>query len=86
VKLPPAPLVVSRALAPLTTLLRLARPLLTEDGFCLFPKTRAAEPEITEAERHWSMRIERWPSTTDANGMILRVSDFRRFGDGAGCL
>src|SRR5271156_772225 len=62
--LPPAPLVVSRALAPLTTLLRLAGPLLTEDGFCLFPKTRAAEPEITEAERHWSMRIERLPSTT----------------------
>jgi 16S rRNA (guanine527-N7)-methyltransferase len=86
VKLPPAPLVVSRALAPLTTLLRLAKPLLTEDGFCLFPKTRAAEPEITEAERHWSMRIERKPSTTDANGMILRVSDFRRFGDGAVCL
>ena len=86
VKLPPAPLVVSRALAPLTTLLRLAKPLLTEDGFCLFPKTRAAEPEITEAERHWSMRIERLSSLTGENGMILRVSDFRRFGDGAGCL
>ena len=86
VKLPPAPLVVSRALAPLTTLLRLAKPLLTADGFCLFPKTRAAEPEITEAERHWSMRIERFSSLTGENGMILRVSDFRRFGDGAGCL
>jgi 16S rRNA (guanine527-N7)-methyltransferase len=86
VKLPPTPLVVSRALAPLTTLLRLAKPLLTEDGFCLFPKTRGAEPEITEAERHWSMRIERLSSLTDRNGMILRVSDFRRFGDDAGSL
>ena len=85
-KLLPAPLVVSRALAPLTTLLRLAKPLLTADGFCLFPKTRAAEPEITEAERHWSMRIERLSSLTGENGMILRVSDFHRFGDGAGCL
>jgi 16S rRNA (guanine527-N7)-methyltransferase len=80
VTLPPAPLVVSRALAPLPVLLRLAKPLLTEDGFCLFPKSRAAEPEITEAERHWSMRIERIPSRTDPNGLILRVSELRPLG------
>jgi 16S rRNA (guanine527-N7)-methyltransferase len=79
-KLSPAPLVTSRALAPLPVLLRLAKPLLTDDGFCLFPKTRAAEPEITEAERHWSMRIERFPSQTDVNGMILRVSELRSVG------
>jgi 16S rRNA (guanine527-N7)-methyltransferase len=79
-KLAPAPLVTSRALAPLPVLLQLAKPLLTDDGFCLFPKTRAAESEIVEAERHWSMRIERFPSQTDANGMILRVSDLRPVG------
>src|SRR5580704_3535333 len=60
-KVAPAPLVTCRALAPLPVLLRLAKPLLTEDGFCLFPKTRAAESEITEAQRHWSMRLERLP-------------------------
>lgn len=80
VTLPPAPLVVSRALAPLPALLRLAHPLLTEDGFCLFPKTRAAEPEITQAERHWSMRLERLPSGTDPNGVILRVGELRPLG------
>jgi 16S rRNA (guanine527-N7)-methyltransferase len=79
-RLPPAPLVVSRALAPLRGLLRFASPLLAEDGFCLFHKSRAAEPEITEAERHWSMKIERIPSRTDANGMILRVSDLHPIG------
>jgi 16S rRNA (guanine527-N7)-methyltransferase len=79
-KLFPAPLVTSRALAPLPALLRLAKPLLTDDGFCLFPKTRAAESEITEAERHWSMRLERLASRTDANGMILRVSELRALG------
>ena len=79
-KLPPAPLVVSRALAPLPVLLRLAKPLLTDDGFCLFPKTRAAEPEITQAERHWSMRLERLPSRTDPNGVILRISELRPIG------
>jgi 16S rRNA (guanine527-N7)-methyltransferase len=73
----PAPLVTSRALAPLPVLLHLAKPLLTDDGFCLFPKSRGAESEIKDAERHWSMRIERFPSRTDANGMILRISELR---------
>jgi 16S rRNA (guanine527-N7)-methyltransferase len=80
VKLPPAPLVVSRALAPLPVLLRLAKPLLTDAGFCLFPKTSAVEPEIAEAERHWSMRLERLPSRTDPNGVILRIDDLRPIG------
>jgi 16S rRNA (guanine527-N7)-methyltransferase len=71
----PAPLVLSRALAPLSVLLRFAKPLLTDDGFCLFPKTLAADAEITEAQRHWSMRIERISSQTDPNGVILRVSE-----------
>jgi len=79
-KVPPAPLVVSRALAPLPVLLRFAHPLLTDDGFCLFPKTRAVEPEITEAERHWSMRVDRLPSQTDPNGVILRISELRPVG------
>jgi 16S rRNA (guanine527-N7)-methyltransferase len=79
-KLSPAPLVTSRALGPLPVLLRMARPLLTDNGFCLFPKTRAAESEITEAQRHWSMRLERFPSRTDANGMILRISELRPVG------
>lgn len=76
----PAPLVTSRALAPLPALLRLAKPLLTDDGFCLFPKTQAAESEITEAQRQWSMRIERLPSRTDPSGVILRISELRPIG------
>jgi 16S rRNA (guanine527-N7)-methyltransferase len=79
-KLPPAPLIVSRALAPLPELLRLAKPLLTDDGFCLFPKTRAVEPEIAKAERHWSMRIDRLTSRTDPNGVILRIGELRPIG------
>ncbi len=76
-KVAPAPLVVSRALAPLPRLLSLAAPFLVPDGFCLFPKTRAAEPEIADAERHWSMRITRLPSKTDPDGMILKVEELR---------
>jgi len=80
VNLPPAPLVVSRALAPLPVLLRLAKPLLTDDGFCLFPKTVAVEPEITEAQRHWSMRVDRLPSRTDPSGVILRIGELGSIG------
>jgi 16S rRNA (guanine527-N7)-methyltransferase len=80
VKLPPSPLVVSRALAPLPILLHHAKPLLNDDGFCLFPKTRAVEPEITEAERQWSMRIERLSSVTDPNGVIMRISELHPIG------
>jgi 16S rRNA (guanine527-N7)-methyltransferase len=76
-KVPPAPLVVSRALAPLPVLLRFAHPLLAEDGICLFPKSAAVDEEITESERHWSMRIERIP---DGNGIILKVSELRPLG------
>jgi 16S rRNA (guanine527-N7)-methyltransferase len=77
VKLPPAPLLTSRALASLPGLLRLAAPFLTEDGFCLFHKTLAAEREINDAQRSWSMRLEKIPSLTDPGGVILRVSDLR---------
>ena len=80
VSLPAAPIVTSRALAPLPVLLRLAKPFLTDDGFCLFPKSTAAESEIGEAECQWSMRIKRIPSRTDKNGMILRISELRPAG------
>jgi 16S rRNA (guanine527-N7)-methyltransferase len=80
VKLPPTPLVVSRALAPLPVLLHLAYPLLADDGICIFPKSLGADTEITQAERQWSMRIDRFASRTDANGLILRVRDLRPIG------
>ena len=80
---PPAPLVVARALAPLPALLRLAAPLLTGDGVCLFSKTRAAEAEIAQCELSGSVRIERFPSLTDPNGLILRVGGASRNDSGS---
>ncbi len=73
----PAPLVVSRALAPLPMLLRFAHPLLLPDGFCLFPKSGAVDEEIARAERDWTMRLTRFASTTDPGAVILRVDDVR---------
>lgn len=77
VKLDPAPLVVSRALATLPILLRWSAPLLTEDGICLFPKSANADAEIAKAQRAWSMRIDRFPSQTSPDGVILRIAELR---------
>jgi 16S rRNA (guanine527-N7)-methyltransferase len=69
----PAPLVTARALAPLPRLLPLAARLLTADGTALFLKGAKAEAELAETRRDWSMTVERIPSRTSADGMILRI-------------
>jgi 16S rRNA (guanine527-N7)-methyltransferase len=74
-RLPPARLITSRALAPLPDLLRLAFPLLTPDGVCLFPKGAGIEDELTAAGSQWQMRVERLPSQTEPSATILRISE-----------
>ena len=78
VRLPPAPLVTARALAPLPRLLALAAPLLAPGGVALFLKGGAVESELTAAGREWHMRVERFPSRTSATGVILRISELAR--------
>lgn len=73
-----ASLVTARGLAPLSRLLGYAQNLLTADGECLFLKSHNAEAEIAEAARNWTMHIERIPSRTDGNGVVLRVSGIAR--------
>lgn len=79
-RLPPVPVVTSRALAPLPRLLALAVPLLTADGVCLFPKGPGVEAELTAAAREWHMRVERIPSSTNPGSSLLRISEIRRAG------
>lgn len=78
VKLPPAPLITARALAPLPVLLTWAAPLLLPSGSCVFPKGRTAEEELTAAQTQWHMRIEQWPSPLDPSARILRLSEISR--------
>ncbi len=74
-KVPPAPLITARALAPLGDLLSLAAPLTTPGGFFLFPKGADAEQELTGAGAAWNMRVERFPSALAGGGVILRISE-----------
>lgn len=74
----PARLVTARALAPLPTLLALAHPFLAPDGFALFPAGKSVEPELTQVSRRWHMRVERFPSRTNPEASVLRLSEIRR--------
>ncbi len=74
---PPAPLVTARALAPLPRLLPLAARFLAPGGIALFLKGARAEEEIAEASSGWEMTIDRIPSATGPDGVILRIGDLR---------
>jgi 16S rRNA (guanine527-N7)-methyltransferase len=74
---PPAGLVTARALAPLPRLLPLAARFLTRNGVCLLLKGAKVEEELAAAEHDWAMAVERVPSRTGADGVVLRIGDLR---------
>ena len=73
-----AQVVTARALAPLEKLLTWAEPHLLPEGHCLFLKGKGAEDELTQAGKEWDIKVQRIPSLTDAQAMILKVSEVRR--------
>ena len=73
--LPQAKVLTARALAPLPQLLRYADRILAPDGIALFPKGRTAAQELTAAAADWTMHVERFPSVTDPDSTILRLSE-----------
>lgn len=78
----PADVVTARALASLTDLIGYARPFLKDSGVALFLKGRQVGEELTEAAKHWTMRVERFDSMTEdtsgLSGTILRLGDISR--------
>ena len=75
---PPVPLVTARALAPLPRLLPLAARFLAPSGVCLFLKGAKADEEIAAAEADWRMAVERVPSRTGGDGVVLRISGLEK--------
>jgi 16S rRNA (guanine527-N7)-methyltransferase len=69
----PADVVTARALAPLTTLLGLARPLLKIGAVGLFPKGQDVEVELTQATKCWSFEPSFVPSKTNPQSRIVVV-------------
>ena len=73
-----ADVVTARACAPLGELLELAEPFIGEKGTGLFLKGAQAEEELTQAQRHWTMRLDRRESISDPAGVILIVRNLNR--------
>jgi 16S rRNA (guanine527-N7)-methyltransferase len=75
---PVADVVTARALAPLTELLRLAEPFLTNDAQALLLKGQDVDAELTEAAKYWNIEADIVPSRTSAKGRILIVRGLSR--------
>lgn len=69
----PADVVTARALAPLDTLFGYAARFWGPATTGLFLKGEMAEGELTAAAESWTFAAERFPSRSDAAGVVLRV-------------
>jgi 16S rRNA (guanine527-N7)-methyltransferase len=76
-----ADVVTSRALAPLSDLLGLARSFFAEGTKGLFLKGRDASREIDEARRNWRFEYACLPSRSNADGRIIEVRTLISQGD-----
>ncbi len=79
-KVPAAPLITARALAPLPRLLTWAVPHLANHGICVFPKGRTVDEELAAAQADWNYTTERFTSPIDPSSTILRLSEISRVG------
>ncbi|MFN9092188.1 MAG: 16S rRNA (guanine(527)-N(7))-methyltransferase RsmG [Alphaproteobacteria bacterium] len=70
--------ITARALAPRAALLPYAADFLAPGGVALFPKGKTAGKELTEAAQDWHFILERFPSITNSEATILRLSNITR--------
>lgn len=66
--------ITARAVADLGELLLLTKHLNHEDTCYVFPKGGNVNKEISSALLNWKMTIEKFPSITNSDGTILRLS------------
>ena len=71
-------LLTARAFASVDATLEAVFGLLAPGAVCLLPKGRAVEAELAVAAATWRMRVERFPSLTNPNATILRLSEVSR--------
>ena len=68
----------ARALAPLTQLLELASRHLAPTGRAIFPKGARADEEIASALATWRFDVQKIPSQTDRQGVVLVIEGVSR--------
>ena len=73
-----ADVVSARALAPLPQLLEHADRHLAPTGRALFPKGARSDAELASALATWHFTVQKIPSQTDPEGVILAIEGVRR--------
>lgn len=73
-----ADIITARALTSLSQLLEYAYPLMKATSFCLFLKGKEVEKEIEIAKKKWEFCLEMFPSLTDSEGSLLKISHLKR--------
>ncbi|MDH3263955.1 MAG: 16S rRNA (guanine(527)-N(7))-methyltransferase RsmG [Paracoccaceae bacterium] len=68
----------ARALAPLVELLSHAERHLAKGGLAIFPKGASHEAEIAEALERWRFSVQKHPSRTDPEAVLLCIGDIAR--------
>lgn len=77
VSLPTASYIFSRALADVSSLLRLSTKFVSHGTICLFHKGKNWANEIEDAKKNFEFSYEALPSVTDSEGVILKLSDIQ---------
>ncbi len=72
---PKADVITARALAPVADLLGLTSGFRHSGTIHLFPKGRGAEAELTDAEKTWTLSVDRIPSLTEPDAVILNIGE-----------
>lgn len=67
--------VTARALAPLSELLAMAKPIMEEGAICLFPKGANHANELVEAAQTWRFDYTLTPSKTNADSALISLSN-----------
>jgi 16S rRNA (guanine527-N7)-methyltransferase len=79
-KPPRVDVITARALADFDTLIEWAQPIATQDTVCLFLKGQDVENELTKSSKKGTLNLEKLPSTTNADSVILRVAGLGQSG------
>ncbi|TNE39490.1 MAG: 16S rRNA (guanine(527)-N(7))-methyltransferase RsmG [Alphaproteobacteria bacterium] len=74
----PVKTISARAVAPVSDLLSLAQGFMTLSPIFIFPKGQDVDQELTEASKCWNIDLDKYPSMTDPQGVILRIKDVAR--------
>jgi 16S rRNA (guanine527-N7)-methyltransferase len=73
-----ADVISARALAPLDRLLGFAARHLAKNGTCLLQKGKSHSSELTQAQKYWKFEVQKMPSVTDSDGVILKIGGLGR--------